>query len=344
MSKEIGAAARHFGVRIAQRALPCRAAAALPSDRRISISSRWPLAAALGMGLMLGGLAPAADAPAKKPTMQEVIDASTASDWRALDAENTLYMELPGGRVVIELAQAFAPLHVANIRTLVKQKYFDGLAILRVQDNFVTQWGDPNGEDAEKSRSLGKARATLAAEFTRPAEGLAFTVLPDGDLYAPEVGFSNGFPAARDPKSGQAWLAHCYGMVGAGRNNEPESGSGAELYVVIGHAPRQLDRNIATVGRVVKGMELLAALPRGNDAAGFYDKDQARPPITSVRLAADVAAAERSPLEILRTDTPTFSALIESRRNRSDAWYIHPAGKIDLCNVPIPVRERKAVP
>src|SRR5690606_11127260 len=128
----------------------------------------------------------------------------------------------------------------------------------------------------------------LAAEFTRPAEGLAFTVLPDGDLYAPEVGFSNGFPAARDPETGQAWLAHCYAMVGAGRNNEPESGSGAELYVVIGHAPRQLDRNIATVGRVVKGMELLAALPRGTGVAGFYEKDQPRPPITSVRLAADL--------------------------------------------------------
>lgn len=336
------AAARHFGMRIRQRALSCRAAAALPTDRHTSISSGWLLAAALGMGLIPGGLATAADAPAGKPTMQAVIDASAASDWRALDAENTLYMELPGGRVVIELAQAFAPLHVANIRTLVRQKYFDGLAILRVQDNFVTQWGDPNAEDPKTARTLGHAKATLAAEFSRPAAGLPFTVLPDGDLYAPEAGFSNGFPAARDPKTGEAWLAHCYGTVGAGRNNEPESGSGAELYVVIGHAPRQLDRNIATVGRVVKGMELLAALPRGTGAAGFYEKDQARLPITSVRLAADVAAAERRPLEILRTDTATFSALIESRRNRSDAWYIHPAGKIDLCNVPIPVRERKA--
>ena len=130
-------------------------------------------------------------------------------------------------------------------------------------------------------------------------------------------------------------------MVGAGRNNEPETGSGAELYVVIGHAPRQLDRNIATVGRVVKGMELLAALPRGTGAAGFYEKDQTRLPITSVRLAADLAEKDRTQLQILRTDTPTFSALIESRRNRSDDWYLHPAGKIDLCNVPIPVREQK---
>ncbi|MEO7014478.1 MAG: peptidylprolyl isomerase [Dokdonella sp.] len=303
--------------------------------------SRLSLAVAMGIGLVMSGFTSAADGPAKKPTMQQVIDTSKGTDWRALDAENTVYMELPGGRVVIELAEAFAPLHAANIRTLVKQKYFDGLAILRVQDNFVTQWGDPNAEDAKAARSLGEAMKTLAAEFSRPSKDLAFTVLPDGDLYAPEVGFSNGFPAARNPKTGEAWLAHCYGMVGAGRDNEPESGSGAELYVVIGHAPRQLDRNIATVGRVVKGMELLAALPRGTGAAGFYEKDQVKLPIKSVRLAADVAPAERSRLEILRTDTPTFTALIESRRNRSDDWYIHPAGKIDLCNVPIPVREQK---
>lgn len=298
-------------------------------------------AAATCLVVCMSCVALAAEAPAKKPTMQQVIDASTPADWRPLDADNTLYMELPTGRVVIELAKYFAPLHAANIRMLVAQKYFDGLAILRVQDNFVTQWGDPNAEDPKNARSLGKAKATLAAEFTRSAKDLPFTVLPDGDLYAPEVGFSNGFPAARDSKSGDAWLAHCYGMVGAGRGNEAESGSGAELYVVIGHAPRQLDRNIATIGRVVKGMELLAALPRGTGAAGFYENAEQKLPIKSVVLAAGVPVAQRSRLEVMRTDAPTFTALVESRRNRSDDWYIHPAGKIDLCNVPIPVREQK---
>ena len=299
------------------------------------------LSVAISLGLSLAASAIATDAPAKKPTMQQVLDASKASDWRALDDDNTLYMELPGGRVVIELAKEFAPLHAANIRTLVKQNYFDGLAVLRVVDNFVTQWGDPDAEDETKARSLGKAKSSLDPEFSRPAKGLPFTTLPDGDVYAPEVGFSNGFPAARDAETGQAWLTHCYGMVGAGRGNEAESGSGAELYVVIGQAPRQLDRNIATVGRVVQGMELLAALPRGTGPAGFYENEQAKLPIKSVRLAADVAQKDRSHLQILRTDTPTFAALVESRRNRSDEWYLKPAGKIDLCNVPIPVREQK---
>lgn len=286
----------------------------------------------------------AEEKPAKGLTMQQVLDASKPADWRALDPRNTLYMELPNGRVVIELAPTFAPLHAENIRKLVAEKYFDGLAILRVQDNFVTQWGDPDAEDAQKARSLGTAIRKFAAEFTRPAKSLPFTVLGDGDLYAPEVGFSDGFPAARDPKRGEAWLAHCYGMVGAGRDNDPQSGSGAELYVVIGHAPRQLDRNIATVGRVVKGMELLAALPRGTGPMGFYEHAEERLPIRSVRLAADVPSGERSDLELLRTDGATFAALIESRRNRKDEWYLEPAGHIDLCSVPLPVRARAATP
>mgnify|MGYP000892599169 FL=1 len=313
----------------------CASSCSPPGHARVALAVLFCL-----FCLFFPVIAGAADAPAKKPTMQQVIDASKPSDWRSPAPADTLYMELPGGRVVIELAVAFAPLHAANIRTLVRQKYFDGLAVLRVQDNFVTQWGDPNGEDASKAHPFGEARQSLPAEFSRASAGLEFTPLADGDVYAPEVGFSNGFPAARDPKSGQAWLAHCYGMVGAGRGNEAESGSGAELYVVIGHAPRQLDRNIATVGRVIKGIELLAALPRGTGAAGFYEKPEQMLPIRSVRLAADVPAAERSALEILRTGTATFAALVESRRNRSDDWYLAPAGKIDLCNVPLPVREQ----
>ncbi len=281
-----------------------------------------------------------AGSPAKPVTMAQVLEASKPTDWRALDPDNTLYLDLPAGRVVIELAHAFAPLHAKNIRTLAHEHYFDGLAILRVQDNFVTQWGDPNADDKEKIRSLGTASKTLAPEFERSiAKDLSFTRLPDGDVYAPEVGFTNGMPAARDSKAGKTWLAHCYGMVGAGRDNAIESGSGAELYVVTSQAPRQLDRNIAVVGRVVQGMEWLSALPRGTGALGFYEKPEQRIAIKSVRLAADVPAAERTPIEILRTDTPTFAALVESRRNRRDDWYKVPAGKIDLCNVPIPVRQ-----
>lgn len=284
------------------------------------------------------GLAHAADAP-KGKTMADVLAASKPSDWRAPDPDNTLYLDLAAGRIVIELAPAFAPLHAKNIRTLAHEHYFDGLAILRVQDNFVTQWGDPDSDKPDKAKPLGTASKTLAPEFERAiGNDLQFTALPDGDVYAPEVGFSNGMPAARDKKAGKAWLAHCYGMIGAGRDTAVDSGPGTELYVVIGHAPRQLDRNIAVVGRVVQGMELLSALPRGTGALGFYEKPEQRLSIKSLRLLADVPEAERTNIEILRTDTQAFADLVEARRNRRDDWYKVPAGKIDLCNVPIPVR------
>ncbi len=273
-------------------------------------------------------------ASAHAQTMQDVLDASKPSDWRSLDPESTLYLELARGRVIIELASEFAPRHVENIRTLVRERYFDGLAIMRVQDNFVAQWGDPSGK-----KSLGSAKKTLAGEFTRALEGVAFTPLPDPDTYAPEVGFVSGFPAARDRANEIAWLTHCYGVVGVGRDNAPDSAGGTELYVVIGHAPRQLDRNITVVGRVVQGMELLSSLPRGKASLGFYEKGEATVPIQQVRLAADVPADERTSLELLRTDTPTFEALVESRRNRRDEWYKLPAGRIDVCNVPLPVRQ-----
>lgn len=300
---------------------------------------RTALAAAVAVAFFLTAPASAvaADAPVKAATMADVLAASTDSDWRTPDADNIVYLDLPNGRVILELAPAFAPLHVANIRTLIRQKYFDGLAIVRAQDGFVTQWGDPDAGEA-KARSLGDAKKTLPPEFARPSADLPFTLLPDGDVYAAQVGHSNGFPAARDSASGEAWMAHCYGVLGVGRDTAPESGSGAELYVVIGHGPRQLDRNIAAVGRVLRGMEWLTALPRGGGPLGFYEQAAQRTPIKSVRLAADVPAVQRVGLQVMKTDTPRFTALVESRRNRRDDWYHVPAGKIDLCNVPIPVR------
>ncbi len=281
----------------------------------------------------LGFFATAQAAP--PPGMTQVLAASKASDWRPLDPENTLYMELPAGRVVIELAPAFAPLHVRNIKKLVKAGYFDGLAVIREQDNYVAQWGDP-----ENRHPLPEGIGKTAPEFDAVlAQNLPFTKLPDGDVYAPEAGFSDGFPMARSASQKRMWLAHCYGMVGVGRDVEADTGSGAELYAVIGHAPRHLDRNVALVGRVVKGMELLSGLPRGSGDVGFYTAAEHPLPIKSVRIAADVPPAERTQLEVLRTDTPTFTALIESRRNRPEDFFKVQAHRIELCNVPLPVRE-----
>ncbi len=315
--------------------------ASRPASPALRPSCAWnPLLAVLALAF-----APAAasaqepgDAPAPALTAQQILDASPDADWRRPDPANTLYMELEEGRVVIELAPQFAPEHVDNIRTLAREGFWDGLSIYRAQDNFVVQFGDPAAE-GETRKPLGSAREALPAEFERPGAGLDFTPLADRDGWADRAGFVDGFPVGR-AADGTTWLAHCYGMLGAGRGMAPDSSNGSELYVVIGQAPRQLDRNITTVGRVIDGIELLSATPRGPEPMGFYDDPARRVPITAIRLASEVPEAERSELELLRTDSATFAAVTEARRNRRDDWYHVPAGHIDLCNVPLPARTR----
>lgn len=304
----------------------------MPKPRLLAL-----LPAALMLALFAAQANGQAPAPAKARSMQEILDASKPSDWRTLDPANTLYLDLAAGRVVIELAPDFAPAHVANLRTLAREGYWNGLSINRSQDNFVVQWGD-GAEDEKARKPLGSAPSKLPAEFSRSSDKLDFHALPDRDGWAPQVGFADGFPAARDPASKTAWLAHCYGMVGAGRDIAPDSSNGTELYVVIGQSPRQLDRNITTVGRVVQGMELLSVLPRGTGPLGFYEKPEQRTAIKAIRLASEVPQNERTAIEVLRTDTPLFDELVEARRNRRDDFYKRPAGHIDLCNVPLPAR------
>lgn len=298
-----------------------------------------PSAVVLALLCLAGSAESAQDgSPAPYRSPAEILAASPATDWRQPDPENLLYLELARGRVIIELAPAFAPAHVANIRALARSRFWDGLAFYRAQDNFVVQFGDADGDDPKKARPLGSARPQLPAEFRRDSAGLAFERLPDADGWAPEVGFVDGFPVARDPRAGHAWLAHCYGAVGAGRGNADDSSTGAELYVVIGQSPRQIDNNITVVGRVLLGMEWLSTLRRGPPPLGFYEQARERTPIRSIRVAADVPERQRTRLEVLRTDSRTFRDATEARRNRVDDFYKRPAGHIDLCNVPVPVR------
>jgi cyclophilin family peptidyl-prolyl cis-trans isomerase len=309
-------------------------------------------AIALCLALALAALTPAFAAKAKakpktaaKPviaaatlTAAEVLQASTAADWRPLDPARTVLMELATGPVLIELAPRFAPRHVANILVLVREHYFDGLSVLRVQDNYVAQWGDPDADQPDKARSLGKAEAKLPAEFEVPLKGLPLSPLPDADGWAPVTGWVDGFPVGADPRSQRAWLTHCYGMVGAGRDNAPDSSNGSELYAVIGQSPRGLDRNITLMGRVISGIEKLSALPRGGANMGFYDLPDQRMAIRSVRVLDELPPEQRPALEVMRTDTATWRALLEARRNRREPWFVHRSGHIALCNATVPTR------
>ena len=267
------------------------------------------------------------------PSPAEVVAASGSAEWRALDPENTLYMDFPEGRVVIEMAPQFAPSHVANVKALSREGFFINGAVTRVQDNFVTQWAQ--AADPARPPTVGVEK--LNAEFTVPRAAIAnFDILPDPDTYADEIGFINGMTAARDADS--VWLTHCYGMVGVGRENDENSGGGTELYVIIGHSPRNLDRQLSMLGRVVQGMEIMSAFPRGTGDAGFYETPAEYRRYADIKVAADVPASQRTNLEVMRTDSASFATLVNSRRWRKDDFYKQPVGRIGLCNITVPVR------
>ncbi|MEY4951758.1 MAG: hypothetical protein RL299_182 [Pseudomonadota bacterium] len=279
-------------------------------------------------------------------------------------------------RVVIQLMPApFSQGWIGNIRKLAAARFWDGTAINRVQDNYVVQWGDPDAEDKAKAKALpaglvtvpesgysvhymllgavasGEVSPTQAKievvnikiadmEQDLASSGIKRRVSgPTSDKYAAYNGFERGWPVASDHDL--VWPVHCYGMVGVGRDLSPNTGSGAELYVVIGHAPRHLDRNIALVGRVVEGIEHLSSLPRGHGALGFYDLAQGdeRTGIVSIRQGDEVK--DLPAYEYLSTESGSFSAYADARANRRDAFFIRPAGGADICNIPVPVRRVK---
>ena len=275
---------------------------------------------------------PKPDANAVEPSA--VVKAAPADAWRRIAAENLLVMELAdGAQVAIELAPAFAPVHVANIRALAKGGWWNGAAVYRVQDNYVAQWGV---NEAPTPLPAGVVKVP-PAEYVRAEKGLAVRRLAFPDSYAAATGHADGWPVASG--GGNAWLTHCYGMVGVGRDLAPDTGTGGELYAVIGHAPRHLDRNIAVVGRVIDGIDALAARSRGKEALGFIQDPANQVRIVRARLAADMPASERPAYEVMRTDSEAFSQYVNGRANRGGDFFDVPAGGVDVCNVQVPVRK-----
>lgn len=304
---------------------------------------------------------PAAAQEVEPPTPASVVAEAAADEWVAIAPEDLLVMDLApdaagrARRVVIQLLPPpFSQPWVDNIRTLARAHWWDGTQVYRVVDNWVAQWGagEEGGEagfaehplpegvvspdnaryprfEAELGRSLG-IHAGLGHSLRLPDLKIA------GDPYAEEAGFLDGFPIGLEAAGWIAWPVHCYGSVGVARDLAPDTGTGAELYAVIGHAPRQLDRNIAVVGRVIEGIEHLSTLPRGTAEAGVYATRAEDTPILSIRLGTDLPDPPR--FEYLGTQSPSFVRYVAVRANRSDAFYTVPAGGVDVCNVQVPIR------
>jgi peptidylprolyl isomerase len=100
--------------------------------------------------------------------------------FAADDLENTLYLDLKGGRVVIQLLPAIAPNHVARVKELARKGFYDGTPFHRVIEGFMAQGGDPTGTGTGGS-GLGhvKAEFSQTRHFLRGTVGAARAADPD---------------------------------------------------------------------------------------------------------------------------------------------------------------------
>jgi peptidylprolyl isomerase len=251
--------------------------------------------------------------------------------WREVDPDNLVFMELREGQVVIELNPAFAPKTVEQFRRLVQERFYEGLSFYRVIDGFVAQGGD--GSDLGELSEV----PLIKAEFERDwSPDLPFTLVQKPDLFAPETGFVDGFAAGRDPDEGKAWLTHCPGAVAMARNDDADS-SRTDFYIVIGQAPRYLDRNMNVFGRVIHGMEAVQRIQRGPaNNNGIFRDETAASRIRSIRLASDVPEDERLTAYVLDTGSKGFADLLRDRRERRQRFFHRkPPQVLDACQVPM---------
>jgi peptidylprolyl isomerase len=285
-------------------------------------------------------------------TPASIVAAAPKNDWKPIDPADLLVMTLapdaagnPRTVVIQLIPPPFSQGWVGNIRTLAKAHWWDGTSVYRVVDNWVTQWGDGEDDQAKAKPLPPGLRKVPESEYTSVPVGpiradiddlRAFDTTDGHELsgqgscvwnnekgnyecypvrspefpaqsYATFERFERGWPYASDFE--RVWPVHCYGYVGVARDLET-TGTGAELYTVIGTPPRQLDRNIAVVGRVIEGIENLSALPRGKGEAGVYDDPKLRVPILSVRIGDELTGPP--PVRIPRYQQPELWAIFGS--------------------------------
>lgn len=257
--------------------------------------------------------------------------------WRKVPLENLVFIGMREGEIVLELNPAFAPETVERFRELVREDFYRGMSFYRVIEGFVAQAG-PGGDitpDAEDQ---------LPPEFQRPRDAeLPWTGVQRDDLFAPETGFIDGFAAARDLE--HVWLTHCPGAVAIARGASPGSGA-RDFYIVIGQAPRYLDRNLTVFARVIDGMETVQRIRRGPiENNGVIDEDMARSRIGRMRLWEQLEAGERREYYVMDTGSPGFLAMMEERRRRDDDFFVNPPPPVlDVCQVPVASRAERAGP
>ncbi len=260
--------------------------------------------------------------------VQQIIDAPD-SEWRPVDPENLIAVDLPSGPLYIELRPDLAPQHVAQIKTLVRRGFYDGLNFHRVIEGFVAQGGDPKGDG-----SGGSDLPNIPAEFARDTKDVANFTAIGRDRLAARVGLIDGVPVGAEPESLRSvredravrlWGAHCQGVMSMARATPPDSAN-SQFFLVIGDARQSLDQRYTVWGWIVDGLENARRIERGEPPK--------RPtPIVRMRIGADVPPAELPKIEVMRSDSAVFQAYLKETRLVDETGFVK-----DLCDIRPPRR------
>lgn len=287
----------------------------------------FPLAAAALAFVAVPAIAD--DDEAAPPTPVEVLASATDDDWRPLDPENTLYLDLPAGLVVIELRPDFAPAHTRRIKQLTREGFYNGLTFHRVIEGFMAQGGDPNGDGTG-----GSEKPDLPPEFARDSSKVENFNQLGRDRIAPRIGYIDGMPVAAQPEGlrtfltgaePELWGVHCPGVMSMARATDPASAN-SQFFLMIGDARLSLDRRYTTWGWIVDGFEATRRIVRGEPPS--------RPtPIIRARIAADLPESEREDVLVMDTDSQVFVDYLKSRGELSDDGYVK-----DICEIRVPVK------
>ena len=259
----------------------------------------------------------------------QILTSAPETAWRPLDPENTLYMDLPAGTVIIELRPDFAPIHVERIKELTREGFYDGLNFHRVIEGFMAQGGDPKGDGTG-----GSDKPDLPPEFSRDTSNVEDVKFIGRDRVAPRLGFVDGMPVGAQPEALRGfltdakielWPLHCPRVMSMARAARPDSAN-SQFFLMIGDSRLNLDRRYSAWGWIVDGFEATRRISRGEPPA--------RPtPIMRVRVASDVPQEERRNIEVFRTDTEDFMEYLKRRGDVDETGYVK-----DMCDIATPVR------
>ena len=250
------------------------------------------------------------------------LHAQSPMRWVPLDPEYTIYIDVPDGRVVVELSRDFAPQHVEQFRLLAREGHYEGYSFARVIEGFLAQAAEPTFK-----KEIRTGREALPAEFERDwSDELPYVSVDPPDQFGEESGLVNGFPVRRSLSEGKVWITRCPGILGFARQNEPNTGRSSFWITLQNVQPN--DRNDTAFGRVVWGMEHISRLPR---TEGF--DFEAGAPVVSVQVAADLPIEERLQLEVLDTSDPSFPEFLEAGRAGSGEFYVQRPLRISLCSL-----------